>query len=277
MSGRSDERRRAARGLPSAEPVVVVRDLIAGYGGKPILEGIDLQVLEGEILTIMGPSGCGKSTLLRCLIGLLRPYSGEISILGEDIAHGGRDSLEAVRQKMGVAFQSSALLGSLSVGENVALPLVEHTELDRATVRIMTRLKLEQVGLGGAENAMPAQLSGGMRKRAGIARALAMDPKILFLDEPSAGLDPITAAGLDELLLKLRSALGLAMVVVTHELDSAFALADRMLVLDGGRVRLSGTAEEVRTTEDPRVRQFLDRRPEEEGSDGRQLIEDLVR
>lgn len=261
---------------PKGDLVVEVHDLVAGYGGRPILEGISLSVAEGETLAVLGPSGCGKSTLLRCLIGLLRPMSGEVRVFGESLTRVTGRRLAELRLRMGVAFQGSALLGSLTIGENVALPLVEHTKLDPSTIRIMTRLKLEHVGLGGVEDLLPSELSGGMRKRAGIARALAMDPKCLFLDEPSAGLDPITAAGLDELLVKLRSALGLTMVVVTHELESAFIVAHRMLMLDDGVVRAEGLPEAMRASSDERVRQFFDRRPDEESGDARRLVRDLM-
>jgi len=259
------------------DAVVEVAGLSAGYDGALVLEDVSFRVREGESLVVLGPSGCGKSTLLRCLIGLMRPLSGTIRVLGHDLGKATRAELDELRRRMGVAFQNSALLGSLTVGENVALPLVEHTPLDPATIRIMTRLKLEQVGLGGSEDVLPDQLSGGMRKRAGIARAIAMDPKVLFLDEPSAGLDPITAAGLDDLLLKLRSALGLTMVVVTHELASAYLLAHSMLMLDRGHVIAHGTIDEVRNSSDDRVRRFFDRRPESEEPDGRRLIEHLTR
>jgi phospholipid/cholesterol/gamma-HCH transport system ATP-binding protein len=269
--------RAAGRPPDFGDPVVEVAGLVAGYDDQPVLEDVSFTVREGETLVVLGPSGCGKSTLLRCLIGLLQPQAGSVRVLGHDLVHAAPAELDEVRRRMGVAFQSSALLGSLTVGDNVSLPLVEHTRLDPATIRIMTRLKLEQVGLGGSEDVLPGQLSGGMRKRAGIARAIAMDPKVLFLDEPSAGLDPITAAGLDGLLLKLRSALGLTMVVVTHELASAFAVAHTMLMLDRGRVIALGPKDDVRALSDDRVRRFFDRRPDSEEEDGRRLIEHLTR
>ena len=213
---------------------------------------------------IMGGSGCGKSTLLRTLVGLERPSSGEIIIHGKNFAAMDDTERDELRKKMGMSFQSGALFGSMTVGENVALPLKEHTKLDDSTIEIMVRLKLDQVGLSGFENYMPAQLSGGMKKRAAIARALAMDPEILFFDEPSAGLDPIIDAGLDELILKLKKAFRITILVVTHELASAFLIADRMILLDKGYVVANGTPEQLRQNTNPRVRQFLDRVPEPE-------------
>ena len=261
----------------SPTPVIEAEGLVARYGDKTILDGVDLRVEARETLVVLGPSGCGKSTLLRTLVGLNRPAAGRVRLFGHELhALDDRAQGELLRE-VGVAFQGAALLGSLTVGENVSLPLREHTDLDPATIRIMTRMKLEQVGLPGAEDLLPSQLSGGMRKRAGIARALAMDPKALFLDEPSAGLDPITAAGLDELLAKLKTALGLTIVVVTHELESAFRLADRMIMLDRGRIRLEGPPDEARRHPDERVRQFFDRRADEPGSGDEGLVEHLTR
>ena len=215
-------------------------------------------------MVILGGSGSGKSTLLRTLVGLEKPSGGEIWIRGKNFAALSGEDRNDLLKKMGMSFQSGALFGSMTVGENVALPLREHTELDPSTIDIMVRLKLDQVGLSGFENYMPAQLSGGMKKRAAIARALAMDPEILFFDEPSAGLDPIIAAGIDELILKLKKAFRITTVVVTHELASAFLIGDRMIVLDKGHIVANGTTEELRASKHPRVRQFLDRVPEPE-------------
>jgi len=243
---------------------ISVRDLRVQYGTREILHGVNFEVPSGQTLVIMGGSGCGKSTLLRTLVGLERPSSGEIWIHGKNFAAMTGGERDELRKKMGMSFQSGALFGSMTVGENVALPLHEHTHLDDSTIDIMVRLKLDQVGLSGFENYMPAQLSGGMKKRAAIARALAMDPEILFFDEPSAGLDPIIAAGLDDLILKLKKAFRITILVVTHELASAFLIADRMILLDKGYVVASGTPEELRQNTAPRVRQFLDRIPEPE-------------
>jgi phospholipid/cholesterol/gamma-HCH transport system ATP-binding protein len=243
---------------------ISVRNLRVKYGEREILHGINFEVPAGETMVILGGSGSGKSTLLRTLVGLEHPSSGEIWIQGKDFASISEDERDELRKKMGMSFQGGALFGSMTVGENVALPLHEHTRLDDSTIEIMVRLKLDQVGLSGFENYMPAQLSGGMKKRAAIARALAMDPEILFFDEPSAGLDPIIAAGIDELILKLKKAFRITIVVVTHELASAFLIADRMIVLDKGVIVANATTEELRKSQHPRVRQFLDRVPEPE-------------
>jgi phospholipid/cholesterol/gamma-HCH transport system ATP-binding protein len=243
---------------------ISVRNLRVKYGEREILHGINFEVPAGETMVILGGSGSGKSTLLRTLVGLEHPSSGEIWIQGKDFASISEDERDELRKKMGMSFQGGALFGSMTVGENVALPLHEHTRLDDSTIEIMVRLKLDQVGLSGFENYMPAQLSGGMKKRAAIARALAMDPEILFFDEPSAGLDPIIAAGIDELILKLKKAFRITIVVVTHELASAFLIADRMIVLDKGVIVANATTAELRKSQVPRVRQFLDRVPEPE-------------
>jgi phospholipid/cholesterol/gamma-HCH transport system ATP-binding protein len=243
---------------------ISVRNLHVNYGEREILHGISFDVPAGETMVILGGSGSGKSTLLRTLVGLEQPTSGEILMRGRNVAAMSKSDRDELRKKVGMSFQSGALFGSMTVGENVALPLREHTPLDDSTIQIVVRLKLDQVGLSGFEDYMPAQLSGGMKKRAAIARALAMDPEILFFDEPSAGLDPIIAAGIDELILKLKKAFRMTMVVVTHELASAFLIADRMILLDKGNIVANGTPEELRASKQPRVRQFMDRIPEPE-------------
>jgi phospholipid/cholesterol/gamma-HCH transport system ATP-binding protein len=249
--------------LPDQPEIMIsLKDLRVSYGTREILHGVSFDVRRGETLVILGGSGCGKSTLLRTLVGLEKPSSGEIWLKGENIAAISRKEMDNIRKKIGMSFQGSALFGSLTVGENVALPLREHTKLEPSTIEIIVRLKLDQVGLAGFENFMPSELSGGMKKRAGIARALAMDPEILFFDEPSAGLDPIVAAGLDELILQLKKAFHMTIIVVTHELASAFLIADRAVVLDKGYVAALGTMDELRASDHPRVRQFLDRVPE---------------
>jgi phospholipid/cholesterol/gamma-HCH transport system ATP-binding protein len=245
-----------------AKPVISLRDLRVSYGDREILHGIDFDVMAGETLVILGGSGSGKSTLLRTLVGLERPSSGQIWINGKDIAAISTAELYEIRKRTGMSFQGSALFGSMTVGENVALPLREHTQLEESTIEIMLRLKLEQVGLAGFEYHLPSQLSGGMKKRAAVARALAMDPEILFFDEPSAGLDPIIAAGIDQLILELKKAFGMTIIVVTHELASAFLIADRMVLIDKGNIVAIGTVAEMRSSTQPRVRQFLDRVPE---------------
>jgi phospholipid/cholesterol/gamma-HCH transport system ATP-binding protein len=250
--------------VASAKPVISLRDLRVSYGEREILHGISFNVQPGETLVILGGSGSGKSTLLRTLVGLEKPSAGEIWIKGRDIAKTSTAEMDAIRKKIGMSFQGGALFGSMTVGENVALPLREHTRLQDSTIEIMLRLKLQQVGLEGFEYYMPAQLSGGMKKRAAVARALAMDPEILFFDEPSAGLDPIIAAGIDQLILELKRAFRMTIIVVTHELASAFLIADRMLLIDKGNIVALGTVEEMRGSTQPRVRQFLDRVAEPE-------------
>lgn len=251
----------------SSAPVIEVLDLVAHYGERAILHGVSFAVRRGEIMVIMGGSGSGKSTLLRHLLGLERPTSGSIRLLGQEITRMSELELYELTRRIGVAFQGGALFSSMSVGENVMLPLREHTRLDRETMRIMMRLKLEVVNLAGFEDLLPSELSGGMTKRAAFARAIIMDPAILFCDEPSAGLDPVVSSALDELILRLRGALGMTIVVVTHELESAFRIADRITVLDRGEILLVGSVAEVRQSANPRVRNLLQRHFEEEEID----------
>ena len=245
-------------------PSIKVRNLRVNYGEREILHSISFEVPAGETMVILGGSGSGKSTLLRTLVGLEKPTAGEIWMGDKNFAALTDAERDELRKKMGMSFQGGALFGSMTVGENVALPLHEHTSLEQSTIEIMVRLKLDQVGLSGFENYMPAQLSGGMKKRAAIARAMAMDPEILFFDEPSAGLDPIIAAGIDELILKVKKVYRITIVVVTHELASAFLIADRMILIDKGNIVAAGTPQELRESQQPRVRQFLDRVPEPE-------------
>ena len=249
-----------------SEAMISLRNLRVSYGEHEILHGISFDVQRGETLVILGGSGSGKSTLLRTLVGLESPTSGEIWLKGKNIAAISAAEMDEIRKKVGMSFQGGALFGSMSVGENVALPLREHTKLEDSTIEIILRLKLDQVGLAGFENYMPSQLSGGMKKRAAVARALAMDPEILFFDEPSAGLDPIIAAGVDQLILDLKKAFHMTIVVVTHELASAFLIADRMVLIDKGNVVAIGTTAAMRSSTHPRVRQFLDRIAEPEVS-----------
>jgi phospholipid/cholesterol/gamma-HCH transport system ATP-binding protein len=247
-----------------SEVMVSLRDVRVSYGEVEILHGITFDVKRGETLVILGGSGSGKSTLLRTLVGLEKASAGEIWIKGKNIAAISDSEMDEIRKKIGMSFQGGALFGSMTVGENVALPLREHTKLEDSTIEIMLRLKLEQVGLAGFEYYMPSQLSGGMKKRAAVARALAMDPEILFFDEPSAGLDPIIAAGIDQLILELKQAFRMTIIVVTHELASAYLIADRMVLIDKGHLVAIGTTAEMRASTQPRVRQFLDRVPEPE-------------
>lgn len=243
------------------DPVIEVKGLVTYYGRRRILDNVDFLVQPGEIRVIMGGSGSGKSTLLRHLLGLLTPAEGNIKVLGRDINRLSPLQRLAFKREIGVSFQGGALFTSMSVGENVALPLREHFKLDENTIRIMSRLKLEVVNLGGFQDLMPSQLSGGMIKRAALARAIVMDPQLLFFDEPSAGLDPVVSAELDELILKLRDAMRMSIVVVTHELDSAFKIADKITVLDQGRVLMTGTVPEVRSSDNERIQDLLNRRP----------------
>ncbi len=243
--------------------VLEVRDLVAHYGSRRILNGVSLDIRDGEIMVIMGGSGSGKSTLLRHLMALESRTSGDIRILGLDTAGLGVREMFALRKKMGVAFQGGALFSSMTVGENIMLPLYEHTGLDRNTMEIMVRMKLEVVDLAGFENLMPSELSGGMIKRAAFARAIVMDPRILFCDEPSAGLDPVVSSALDDLILRMRSALGMSIAVVTHDLDSAFKIADRITVLDRGEILFIGTPQELRNHPSERIQNLLNRQAEE--------------
>lgn len=248
------------------EAMISLRNLRVSYGQREILHGISFDVMRGETLVILGGSGSGKSTLLRTLVGLESPDSGEIWLKGKNLAAISESEMDEIRKKIGMSFQGGALFGSMTVGENVALPLREHTKLEDSTIEIILRLKLGQVGLSGFENYMPSQLSGGMRKRAAVARALAMDPEILFFDEPSAGLDPIIAAGVDELILDLKKAFHMTIIVVTHELASAYLIADRIVLIDKGNVIATGATAEMRSSTHPRVRQFFDRIAEPEVS-----------
>jgi phospholipid/cholesterol/gamma-HCH transport system ATP-binding protein len=243
-------------------PMISLRDLRVSYSGREILHGINFDVERGETLVILGGSGSGKSTLLRTLVGLEKPTSGEVWMRGKNFSAISEAERDEIRKRLGMSFQGGALFGSMTVGENVALPLREHTKLEESTVEIMVRLKLDQVGLSGFEDFLPSQLSGGMKKRAAVARALAMDPEILFFDEPSAGLDPIIAAGIDQLILELKKAFHMTIIVVTHELASAFLIADRMVLINKGDVVALGTTEEMKNSKHPKVRQFLDRIPE---------------
>jgi len=256
---------------------IEVNHLVTHYGSRKILDDVNVQARQGEIMVIMGGSGSGKSTLLRHLLGLHRPSSGSIKLLGKDITKLSADEMFDLRKNMGVAFQGGALFNSMTVGENVELPLREHTRLDENTIRIMSRMKLEVVNLAGFEDLMPSELSGGMIKRAALARAIVMDPRLLFFDEPSAGLDPVVSAELDELILTLRDAMNMTIVVVTHELESAFKIADRITVLDQGRILMSDTVASVRASDNPRIRSLLDRTPRNEAINPDEYMERLTR
>lgn len=257
-------------------PAIEVENLVAHYGNREVLHGVSMQVYRGEIMVIMGGSGSGKSTLLRHLLGLRRPTSGSIRLLGQDIARLSAREMFALRRNIGVSFQGGALFGSMTVQENVELPLREHARLDRKTMQIISRIKLEVVNLAGFENLMPSELSGGMIKRAALARAIVMDPQLLFFDEPSAGLDPVVSAELDELILSLRDAMNMTIVVVTHELESAFKIADRITVLDHGDILKIGNTAEIRESDNERIRDLINRRPRHETLDADEYLRRLT-
>ena len=252
------------------EVLIRVRDLCMDFGSQRVLDGVTLDVRRGETLVIMGGSGCGKSTLLRLMIGSLASTDGSIEVFGTPLDAADEASMYDYRRRFGILFQSGALFNSMTIADNVALPLQEHTELAPSIIEIQVKIKLELVGLREHADKLPSQISGGMKKRAGLARALALDPAILFYDEPSAGLDPVTSAEIDMLIVDLTKKLGVTSVVVTHEMDSAFAIADQMIMLDKGRVLMSGAREafdrlrclsdqeiEGLTLEERTVRQFL--------------------
>ena len=236
-----------------------VEGLVARYGDKTILDGVDLTVARGEIRVILGGSGGGKTTLLRSCIGLLTPAEGQVLVLGQPLNRLEGVERVAVLRRMGVLFQAGALLGSITVGENIALPLREHSDLSEDVIAEVVALKLAAVELSHAVNLLPSELSGGMRKRAALARAMALDPDLLFCDEPSAGLDPLTSAELDELILRLRDRFGMSIVVVTHELLSIERIAERATMLSQGKVIADGTLAEVKATDHPDIHSFFQR------------------
>ncbi|MBF0480525.1 MAG: ATP-binding cassette domain-containing protein [Desulfovibrionaceae bacterium] len=244
----------------SAKPIIEVAGLTAGYGADIILRDISFTVYQGEVFCILGGSGSGKSTMMKQMIGLDHPRAGKILIDGEDIVAAEGRKRNAILRKFGVTYQSGALFGSMTLKENITLPLEEFTRLPRDAMDLIASMKLKLVGLSGFGDHLPAELSGGMQKRAAIARAMALDPRILFLDEPSAGLDPITSAGLDALILSLAKNMGITFVVVTHELPSINAIADRVIMLDKGRIAAQGAPAELREHSDnPWVRDFFNR------------------
>lgn len=251
-------------------------NLLTHYDGRVILNNVSLDVKQGEIMVIMGGSGSGKSTLLRYMLGLEKPSSGHVELLGKDITHMGDNELHQMMKNIGVSFQGGALFGSMSVAENIQLPLKEHTKLDQKTMQIMSQMKLEVVNMAGFENLMPSQLSGGMVKRAALARAIILDPPLLFFDEPSAGLDPVVSAELDELILRLRDAMNMTIVVVTHELESAFKIADRITILDQGEILMCGTVDEVRNSDNQRIYNLLNRQPHADAVNGDEYLQRLT-
>jgi len=248
--------------VPAPECMIDVRHLRKRFGPKVVLEDVSFTVQRGTICVVMGGSGSGKSTVLRHLIGAYKPDGGEIYLDGEEITHLDARALQQVRRKFGMLFQGGALLNSLTVGENVALPIRHHTELPEETIEIMVKLKLELVGLRDAEHLKPSEISGGMQKRVSLARAIALDPKIVFYDEPSAGLDPIVAGVIDKLMIDLTDKMQITSLVVTHDMQSAFRIADKMIMLHRGRIVGAGTPDEIRESPDPLVQQFITGAPD---------------
>jgi phospholipid/cholesterol/gamma-HCH transport system ATP-binding protein len=248
----------------ASEPVIIVDQLTARFGANTIFDRVSFQVNQGEILVILGGSGCGKSTMLKHLIGLYQPASGQVLLNGVNVNTDDEQVLRRVRMNIGVLFQSGALFGSMTLAENVALPITEYTDLDAATIERIVRMKLGMVSLAGYENHLPSEISGGMKKRAGLARAMALDPTVLFFDEPSAGLDPITSAELDNLIKSINAGMGTTMVIVTHELDSIFNIAHRIIMLDKGARGIIAAGDPLVLKDhstDPRVVNFFNRRP----------------
>ncbi len=260
------------KGPARRDPAIEVKNLTVIYGDDVILKDVSMEVFRGEIVIVAGGSGVGKSTLLRHMVGLSRPASGRVEINGVDITAASGENLRALRRQTGMLFQSSGLLSSMTLAENVALPLVEYTDMDASCIEAIVRMKLALVGLLGYEDHLPEALSGGMKKRAGIARAIALDPDVLFFDEPFAGLDPITSAGLDLLIKRINRGLGTTMVIVSHELDAIFSLAGRVVMLDKaerGIIAQGDPRTLAQNPPDPRVRHFFHRETGEKDEMGR--------
>ena len=243
------------------QPYVQVENLVARYGNRTVLDGVSVQARRGEITVILGGSGCGKTTLLRHIVGLLSPASGRVLIDGQDLHRATEDEQEAILRNVGMSFQAGALFNSMSLEDNIALPILEHTQASPDTARMLARMKLALVGLEHVAHVLPAEISGGMKKRAAVARALALDPTLLLFDELSAGLDPISARELDELVLRLKAQFDMAILIVTHELGSIQMIADQAVMLHAGKVLAAGTLEAVQAMDHPQVQAFFDRRP----------------
>ncbi len=243
--------------MPEQEVAISVKDLEKTFGGLKVLEDIDLDIYHGETFVIMGGSGSGKSTLLRIMTGGIKPDAGHVYFSGREISKLNDDEKESVKRRFGMSFQSAALLDSLTVEENISLPLREHTNLTPNVISIIAKMKLNLVGLQGFESYMPSMLSGGMRKRAGLARAIAMDPQIVFYDEPTAGLDPVMCAVIDKLILDLTKKLNLTSIVVTHNMESVFRVADRVAMLYQGKLLEVGTKQQIKNSKNEIVQQFI--------------------
>lgn len=242
---------------PKKEAIIRVENLKKIFGGRTVLNDINLDIYRGETMVIMGGSGCGKSTLLRHLIGAMKPEKGKVVFMGKDLSGLDEDGLNEIRKKFGMLFQSAALFDSMDVGQNIALPLKEHTKLDSKIINIIVKMKMELVGLRGFEHLMPSQLSGGMKKRVGLARAIVMDPEVVFYDEPTAGLDPVMTAVIDKLIVDLSKKLNITSVVVTHDMKSVFRIGDRIAMLHKGEVLQVGTPAEIEKSTNPVIRQFV--------------------
>jgi phospholipid/cholesterol/gamma-HCH transport system ATP-binding protein len=250
--------------MPDKTPVISVEGLTASFGDEVIFENVNFQVYRGEILVILGGSGCGKSTLLKHMIGLYQPAAGRVLVNGVDVNTDDDQELRRLRMGIGVLFQSGALFGSMTLAENLALPLQEYTDLSPADIELIVKMKLGLVQLAGYENHLPSEISGGMKKRAGLARAMALDPNVLFFDEPSAGLDPITSVELDNLIKSINAGMGTTMVIVTHELESIFSIAHRVVILDKGArgiIAMGDPRDLQEHSQDPRVVNFFNRKP----------------
>jgi len=239
------------------ELVIKIENLVKNFKGGSVLNGVNLEIYKGETFVVIGESGSGKSTLLRNMIGSLKPDSGKVFLLGKDITNLYEDELDDVRLKIGMSFQSSALFDSMTVAENVSLGLIEHTRLQKSVIDIIVKMKLELVGLRGFEDLMPSELSGGMRKRVGLARAIAMDPRIVFYDEPTSGLDPIAQGVIDKLIIDLSKKLSITSVVVTHDMKSAMAIADKIAMLHDGKILEVGTGDQIQKSKSEVVQQFI--------------------
>ena len=240
------------------KPIISVKNLVAKYGEKTILKNISVDIYPQEVTVILGSSGCGKTTLIKNILKLYQPFSGSVKIFDKEVTSMDEQEFDDILSKIGMLFQNGALLNSLSIFDNVAIPLEQHTKLSKSVIEKMIKVKLDLVNLGHAINMVPSELSGGMKKRAALARAIALDPDILICDEPSAGLDPLTSASLDDLILKLKDLLNMTILIVTHELASIYRIADRIIFLDNGRLLFNGTLEEVKQTNIPEVKTFFE-------------------